>query len=63
MSDLTKRQWLNIYCILRSLDLHELDGGMPGFDWESFRDDPHQYFLKCPSSVSDMIWDAVKRRM
>ena len=61
MSDNLRRAYRNIWCILRSLDRHEIK--LESLDWESFRDDPHAFFIKCDTPTADAIWEAVERRM
>ena len=42
-----RSRWRNIWCILRSIDLFELDlTSCPDFDWPKFRDNPHSYFVR-----------------
>ena len=59
------REWQNIWKILRSIDLHEIDveAAGEGFDWPSFRDSPHEYFIKAPDRVAEAIWKVVQSRM
>ena len=56
-----RKAWRNIWCILRSLDRHEIE--CDSLDWPRFRDDPHAYFVRCDDATSDAIWAAVERRM
>ena len=56
-----RNQWRNIWCILRSLDRHEIQ--YPDLDWPKFRDDPHGYFVRCDTATADAIWAAVEKRM
>ena len=56
-----RKNYRNIWCILRSLDRHEID--CPGLDWPAFRDHPHEFFLRCDDPTSDSIWKAVEKRL
>ena len=59
-------QWRNIWCILRSLDWHEISGGSYGLsigDWGKFRSDPHGYLIRADDSQADAIWAAVEKRL
>ena len=67
---ITKEQrqaWRNIWCILHSLDLHELRAAGASddifFHWESFRADPHRYVLRTDDFQAAAIWAAVEKRM
>ena len=61
---MNRHEFRNIYCILHSLDAYELtDLDQDEFDWPKFRDNPHDYFLKCPDGLADGIWKAVEKRM
>ena len=62
LSDADRVQWRNIWCILRSLDLHELKR-VPNFDWDNFRDKPHRYLISTDDRQAAAIWDAVEKRM
>ena len=58
-------RWRNIWCILRSIDLYELEGGdFPVVDWPIFRDNPHAYFVRnFDNQIGDAIWEVVEKRM
>ena len=56
-----RKDYRNIWCILRSLDRHEIN--CPSLDWPAFRDDPHAFFVRCDTPTADAIWKAVEKRM
>ena len=65
-----REHWRNIWCILRSIDRHEVKFSDPAlqqeweaYHWPRFRDNPHGHFIKCDSRVSDAIWEIVLERM
>ena len=60
-----RSEFRNVFCILRSLDVHEIDRDAAGFEFEGdkFLEDPHTYLIQCPDRVADAIWAAVERRM
>ena len=62
-----RSQWRNIWCILRSLDWHELEasgaGDIEEFGWHEFRDYPHQYLIQASDRQADAIWTAVEKRL
>ena len=63
---MNRHEWRNIYCILHSLDAHEIkipEDTPTEFDWPAFRDNPHQYLLKCSDGVAELIWKAVEKRL
>ena len=74
--DSLRTAYRNIWCILRSLDLHEIEAqfaagpldtqwreNLCDWHWPSFRDDPHVYFLTVNDTIADCIWRAVMARM
>ena len=67
LTDADRRQWRNIWCILRSLDWHELDacgaGDIEEFGWIEFRDEPHRYLLRTDDRQAACIWAAVEKRL
>ena len=67
---ITKEQrgmWRNIWCVLRSLELDELQEAgaiVPlGFNWPAFRHNPHGYLIRTDDSQAAVIWAAVEKRM
>ena len=65
-----RKNYRNIWCILRSIDMHEVEFSDPArveewkaYRWAEFRDDPHSYFLRCEDVVADAIWEAVENRL
>ena len=59
-----RAQWRNIWCVLRSLDLHELNEcDSPHFDYAKFRDEPHRYLIRTDDRQADAIWRAVEKRL
>ena len=70
LSSKSRAQWRNIWCILRSLDCHEVEFSNPALqkdwvesEWEIFREHPHSFVVRCSDKVADAIWEAVERRM
>ena len=74
LSNDDRAEWRNIWCILRSLDYHELRragsewGLSEGWDplnvgWPKFRDDPHGYLLQTDVAQAAIIWSAVEKRL
>ena len=59
MPTLEFRRFSNALRILRSLDLHEVDGIA---DWQAFRDGPYMYFLRASDADQRTIWRAIERR-
>lgn len=65
-----RKNWRNIWCILRSIDRHEVQFSDPYraeewkfSQWPEFRDDPHAYFVRCEDVVADAIWAAVDKQL
>ena len=61
-----RSRWRNIWCILRSLDWHDISGGSYGLsigDWVKFRSNPHGYLIRTDDRQADAIWRAVEKRM
>ena len=65
-----RRNYRNVWCILRSIDQHEVRFSDPkwekewnDFRWAAFRENPHEYFLQAPDIVSDAIWAALEVRL
>ena len=65
-----RKKFRNIWCILRSIDMHEVQFSDPAraeewkaYRWAEFRDDPQAYFVRCEDVVADAIWEAVEKRM
>jgi hypothetical protein len=57
---LTKKQFRNALCILRSIDAHEL--GDPPW-WPQFQADPYDFYLRCDYEREQLIWFVVEARM
>ena len=57
-----RSQWRNVWCVLRSLDWHEIRDLSIG-DWGKFRSDPHGYLIRADDSQADAIWAAVEKRL
>ena len=64
-SDKLRKNYRNIWCILRSIDRHEVkfsdpmivDEEFTDFQWEAFRNSPHEYFIRCDYvELRDAIW-------
>ena len=65
-----RRNYRNVWCILRAIDQHEVRFSDPewekewnDFRWAAFRENPHEYFLQAPDIVSDAIWAALEVRL
>ena len=62
-----RARWRNIWCILRSMDWHELaelnQYDSPDFDYNKFRDEPHRYLLQADDRQAGAIWRAVEKRL
>ena len=58
-----RKQYRNVWCILRSLDRHEIDLTFTAAQWYEFRNFPHEYFIECDTPTSDAIWKAVEKRL
>ena len=64
LSKEARSQWRNVWCILRSLDLHELaEAGGRDINWRDFRADPHSYLVRTDDRNADAIWRAVEKRL
>ena len=64
-SDKLRKNYRNIWCILRSIDMHEVEFSDPAraeewktHRWAKFRDDPHSYFIRY-SDASGRQWRSV----
>ena len=69
-SDKLRKNYRNIWCILRSIDMHEVQFSDPeleekweAYRWDKFRENPHMYFTSCSTIVADAIWAAVDKRL
>ena len=65
-----RTNYRNIWCVLRSIDMGEVEFSDPAraeewkmYRWAKFRDDPHSYFIRCEPAVADAIWEAVEKRL
>jgi hypothetical protein len=56
---MTRQQFRDALCILRSIDAHEL--GDPQW-WPQFRDDPYLFYLRCDDKREALIWAVVEAR-
>ena len=74
MDDERRAEYRNIWCILRSLDQHEVEAqfdsvpdsdrrNLVDWDWPKFRNDPHAFYIKANDTLSAAIWRGVKERM
>lgn len=68
VSDKLRKDYRNVWCILRSIDMDEVEFSDPAraeewkaYLWAAFRDNPHHFFIKCEPIVSDAIWAAVEK--
>lgn len=64
---MTRLEFRNHLCILRSIDRHELaEGGVIGADdftmWNTFVNDPVRFFLLCEDHRAEKIYRLVERR-
>ena len=75
---MTKAEFRNALCILRSIDLYELqtiglwtdadktaqsrEAGRDWDRWEHFRDAPYEYFISIDDETSDKIWAVIEQR-
>lgn len=67
---MTKAELHNALRILRSIDLFELQevglwvdpDALATKRWESFRDNPYEFFIRCDDDTVDKIWSIVQRR-
>ena len=60
-----RAQWRNVWCVLRSLDSHEIepDRIIKVVDWRFFCLDPHAYLIRANDRQADAIWTAVEKRL
>ena len=64
---MTFKEFRNALCILRSLDMDELEEAVvlnpdrPG-RWESFRDDPFDFLLCAGDETTDKLWTLMIKR-
>ena len=63
LSNDDRAEWRNIWCILRSIDLHELDELAPFSCWPSFREDPHGFLVLADDRTADAIWRVIEKRL
>ena len=68
--DKLRKNYRNIWCILRSIDAHEVKFSDPAraeewkfYEWTKCQANPHSYFARCEPAVADAIWDAVEKRL
>jgi hypothetical protein len=67
---MNKAEFHNALRILWSIDLFELQGVGLWVDpdplamkrWESFRDNPYDFFIRCDDETADKIWAIIQRR-
>lgn len=64
---MTRLEFRNRLCILRSIDRHELvQAGVMGADdptmWNAFVNDPERFFLLCEDHRAEKIWRVIERR-
>ena len=57
-----RARWRNIWCILRSLEWHDLIE-LSIVDWGKFKHDPHGFLLRTDDRRADAIWRAVEKRL
>jgi hypothetical protein len=63
----TRLEFRNRLCILRSVDRHELvEAGAIGADdltmWNTFRNDPVGFFVLCEDHRAEKIWRLIESR-
>jgi hypothetical protein len=55
------RAFRNALLILHSLDYHEVPF-LSEKEWESFREEPYDFFMITSSSNASLIWQAIQKR-
>jgi hypothetical protein len=56
---MTKQEFRNALCILRSIDAYEL--GDPDW-WDQFTADPHMFYLLSDNKREQVIWSVIEAR-
>ena len=63
---MTFREWRNAWCVIRSIDRHELElAGLRLDDdrWMRFRYHPHEFLIRADDETARIIWSIVRKRM
>ena len=66
---MTRGELRNVLCIMRSIDRWELvergvihDGDKGDKDWENFRRNPYDWFIKAPDQQQHGLWELIMDR-